>query len=196
MSTASESGITPVTEAQKRQQEFLISPLPSTLTSHIRGNAPAGIKELPVKWLAVFRHRGNSMRVVEVDIVPSVDDEEKIEGRVVVEVDVIPEMRSAEGVLHQAALVFLIDECSTLAMVVANAAEGRNSPPGVSCSINALFHGAATSGTKLRIVNRSLSSSHESNSGRSEVWNVQTHKLIASGTQLTMPPSLPTKRMR
>jgi acyl-coenzyme A thioesterase 13 len=98
MSTVTESGYNPATEAQKRQHEFLVSPLPPTLTSHIQGNAPASIKELPVKWLAVFRSRGNSfahsiaerMQVVEVDIVPNIDDEEKMEGRVVIEVDVTP----------------------------------------------------------------------------------------------------------
>lgn len=110
MNIVTESGFNPATEAQQRQHEFLASPLPPSLTSHIRGNAPVSVKELPVKWLAVFRSRGNSfahfiaekMSVVEVDIVPSADDEKKVEGRVVVEVDVTP------GVHFQAFLPFAL----------------------------------------------------------------------------------------
>ncbi|EAU84249.1 hypothetical protein CC1G_08179 [Coprinopsis cinerea okayama7 len=190
----------PLRKNQQETDNFLRSPLPDAVTRDIRGNAPKAVKELPVKWLAVFRNRGNAfshhiaerMKVTDVDIVTSVDDGHKIEGRVVVEVEVTPEMCDGEGVMHQGALVFLIDECSTLSMVVANAAEGRVTPPGVSCSINTLFHSTATAGTKLRIVNRSLAAGYDSNSGRSDVWDSENHKLIASGTQLTMPPSRPT----
>ena len=70
-------------------------------------------------------------------------------------------------------------------MVVANAAEGNERPPGVSQTINTMFHAHARvsvgssrifsisltrlSGTKLRIVNTSLSTGEDSNAGRTEV---------------------------
>ncbi|TFK28958.1 hypothetical protein FA15DRAFT_611077 [Coprinopsis marcescibilis] len=193
------SGFPPQTKQQLEAHVFVDTPLGAELVRRIKGNAPQSIKALPVKWLAVFRNRGNAfahnvadrMRVTDVDVLPRADDKEKMEGRVVVEVVVADEMCDADGVLSQGALVFLVDECSTLSMVVANANEGRISPPGVSCSINIMFHGSARSGATLRIINRSLASGHDANSGRSEVWDIANHKMIASGTQLTMPPSRP-----
>ncbi|KAJ2923318.1 hypothetical protein H1R20_g2829, partial [Candolleomyces eurysporus] len=108
----------PQNKQQEATQKFIREPLDSSLTEHIEGNAPVSIKELPVKWLAIFRSRGNGFcnhiaeRVVvkEVSIVPRIEDPEKIEGKVVCEVDVKPEMCNADGVLDQGAMIFLIDE--------------------------------------------------------------------------------------
>lgn len=146
----------------------------------------------------------SQMRVTEVGILPKTDSvpplhtssagsdpaqPAPVEGRVVVEIEVTADMCDQQGLLAQGALAFLIDECSTLSMVVANYAEDRPSPPGVSCNISVGFHGVARQGTTLRIVNRSLSVGRGLNSGRSDVWCTQQNKIIATGTQTTMPPS-------
>lgn len=187
----------PLNEAQEMTKLFLETPLDASITDNILGNAPPRVKELPVKWLAIFLNSGNgfcgqladSLKVTEVWIVPSANDPEKLEGKVVCEIVVTPGMCTPNGVLHQGMTGFLIDECSTLCMVVGNAGEGRNTPPGVSCSFNLLFHAQALCGTTLRIVNHSLGAGWAANSGRTEVWDKDNHRLIASGTQLTMPPS-------
>ncbi|KAF6761928.1 hypothetical protein DFP72DRAFT_591708 [Ephemerocybe angulata] len=187
----------PRNEQQEETQQFLALPLDASVIEAIEGNAPIHIKELPVKWLAVFRSRGNGfcnavaekVKVTETWVVPSVEDPGRLEGKVVCEVEATPDMCNSEGNVHEGVLVFLIDECSTLSMVVANASEGRSTRPGVSCSINSLFHGHARSGTTLRIVNRSLGTGDASNTGRTEIWDKGNHKLIASGTQMTMPPT-------
>jgi len=199
---------------QQATAAYIADRLPAEVSAGIRGNAPDDIKEVPVKWLTIFAREhytgalqggelgfggqggsmARAMRVTEVDILPKLDAAETgppgVEGRVVVEIAVTPEMCDHTGVLAQGAVVFFIDECSTLSMVVANYAEGRPSPPGVSCTISVGFHGTARAGTTLRIVNRSLAVGRGVNSGRSDVWCTQQNKIIASGTQTTMPPSL------
>ncbi|KAF8165863.1 hypothetical protein B0H34DRAFT_690749 [Crassisporium funariophilum] len=187
--------------ASQERIDYLQSRLPVDVMAGITGNAPLEIKELPVKWLAIFRNRGKGfagsvadrVKVTDVSIVPSVDDPLKIEGKVTVEVDVTPDMCDARGVLHEGCIVYLLDECSTVAMVVNNAAEGRWSPPGVSMTINTLFHAPALAGTKLRIVNSSLASGDQTNAARTQVWDTNNHRLVASGTQLAMPPSRPSQ---
>ena len=62
----------------------------------VAGNAPREVKEIPLKWLAVFRSRevsfaksvAHRIKVVEVSVVQNPDDRHKIEGKVVLEIDV------------------------------------------------------------------------------------------------------------
>ncbi|KAF8204565.1 hypothetical protein BJ912DRAFT_1027965 [Pholiota molesta] len=181
--------------------DVLQLPLPNNLTAEITGNVSSEIKEIPLKWLAIFRNRGKGfagkiagrLRVVDVSVVPNPDDSSKMEARVTTEIDVTPDMCNAQGTLDKGCIVFLIDECSTTAMVVISAYNDRYNPPGVSQTINTLFHSEAIVGTKLRIVNRSLESGRDANSGKTEIWDTANHRLIASGTQITMPPSVPPK---
>ncbi|KNZ72678.1 hypothetical protein J132_02111 [Termitomyces sp. J132] len=62
----------------------------------VAGNAPREVKEIPLKWLAVFRSRevsfaksiAHRIKVVEVSVVKNPDDRHRIEGKVVFEIDV------------------------------------------------------------------------------------------------------------
>ncbi|KAF8958497.1 hypothetical protein BDZ97DRAFT_1841709 [Flammula alnicola] len=188
---------------QTERLEFLQSRLPEDVIAGITGNASPEIKEIPLKWLSVFRNKGKGfagdiagrVRVTDVSIVASVDDPLKMEGKVTMEITVTPDMCNGQGVLDEGCIVFLIDECSTTAMVVINAYDGLNTPPGVSQVINTFYHSTAIVGTTLRIVNRSVATGRESNAGKTELWDTANHRLVASGTQLTMPPSIPPKWM-
>jgi len=83
------------TDANKRLQ-LLKLPLPAELLAEISGNAPNEIKELPVKWLTIFRKDGKGfagaiagrLKVTEVSVVPHPHDPLKMEGKVVTEIDV------------------------------------------------------------------------------------------------------------
>jgi len=90
---------------------FTADRLPSELTSHITGNVPIEIKELPVKWLAVFRNDAQGfagpvslhMRVTDVSAHPSPDHAKRLQGKVTVEIDVTPCMcSSSPTLLHYA----------------------------------------------------------------------------------------------
>jgi len=83
-------------KAQDFAQQFLRERLDAEEMSLVKGNTPIHIKELPIKWLTIFRSRGNGfcndiaerVAVKEVWLVPSADHPEKLEGKVVVEVEV------------------------------------------------------------------------------------------------------------
>lgn len=76
--------------------EFLSMPIPDEIMSQVAGNASHEVKEIPIKWLAFFRRRGNSfccpisrrLRVTEVSINPNQEDANRVEARVVCEIDV------------------------------------------------------------------------------------------------------------
>ncbi|PPQ68625.1 hypothetical protein CVT25_005535 [Psilocybe cyanescens] len=185
--------------SQVETEAFLRSRLPADITSGITGNTPLELKEIPVKWLAIFRNKGTGfggnisarIKVVDVSVVPNPDDPLKMEGKVTCEIEVTPDMCSSGGTLNQGCIVYLIDECSTLAMVIINAHTGLNTPPGVSQTINTYFHFPAVVSTKLRIVSASLASGEETNTGKCEVWDKNNHRLVATGIQQTMSPSKP-----
>ncbi|KAG6872720.1 hypothetical protein C0995_007287 [Termitomyces sp. Mi166 len=84
----------------------------------VAGNAPREVKEIPLKWLAIFRARkvsfansiAHRIKVVEVSVVNNPDDQHRIEGKVVCEIDVTEDMLNESGYLHEGCAVFLIDE--------------------------------------------------------------------------------------
>jgi acyl-coenzyme A thioesterase 13 len=118
--------------------DVLQLPLPNNLTAEITGNVSSEIKEIPLKWLAIFRNKGKGfagkiagrLRVVDVSVVPNPDDSSKMEARVTTEIDVtpgacsshsstyrnlansvsFPDMCNAQGTLEKGCIVFLIDE--------------------------------------------------------------------------------------
>jgi len=180
--------------------EYLESRLPDSLTADISGNAPIEIKELAVKWFAIlrmnFKENGfagpiaSRVKVTDVSILPSTDDPLRVEGRMTCEIDVTLDMCNEQGVLSGGCIVTLFDEGSNISMVIASAIKGRQSV-GVSQTINMFFHAPAVVGVTLRLVHFSIASDSQMNSGRSEIWDTTNHRLVASGTQLSMSPSTP-----
>jgi len=83
-------------DATTRTLRLLQSRLPAELLAGISGNAPNEIKELPVKWLTIFRKDGKGfagaitrrLKVTEVSVVPHPHDPLKMEAKVVTEIDV------------------------------------------------------------------------------------------------------------
>lgn len=84
------------TNGRHYQWQLLQIPLPAELLAGISGNAPDEIKELPVKWLTIFRKHGKGfagaiagrLKVTEVSVVAHTDDPLKAEGKVITEIDV------------------------------------------------------------------------------------------------------------
>ncbi|KAG6917680.1 hypothetical protein DXG01_001655 [Tephrocybe rancida] len=80
-----------------RSGSFVVSThtFPDDVVAEVAGNAPREIKEVPLKWLALFRARkvsfanpiAHRIKVVEVSVVQNPEDEKRIEGRVVCEID-------------------------------------------------------------------------------------------------------------
>jgi len=170
--------------------------LPHSAIVDITGNAPVEIKELPIKWLALFHDNGKGfagsiMSRVKVTDVSIIHDSStlRLEGKVSCEIEVTPDMCDEQGVLAQGCIFTLLDEGTNISMAVASAAEGGWRPGGVSQTINVFFHAPAAIGVKLHLVHSSIASDSQMFSARSEIWDATNHRLVASGTQLTMSPS-------
>lgn len=178
--------------------------------SHIRGNAPTEIKERLSNIKAYFRSFAptkfqdlpntfgksisNRFAVTEISILSKVDEESKLEGKVVVEIEVDEEMINGAGNIHGGCSAFLVDVCSSLSISALSLATVGKEQPSVSQAINMIYHSPATLGDKLRIVNTSMTLGNRTQSCRTEIWNSTHHRLVASGTHVKMMPSPPPQR--
>ncbi|KAF9553277.1 hypothetical protein CPC08DRAFT_673420 [Agrocybe pediades] len=171
--------------------------------SHIAGNASDDIKQLignPHAFLSGYRNTANSparfgesiqkrLRVTEISIIKKAEEEKKTEGRVVVELEVGEDMLNGGGNIHGGCSAYLVDVCSTLALIALGIANTGELSPSVSQSLNIVYHSPAKLGDKLRLVNTTLTLGARALSARTEIWNVTHHRLVVSGTHIKMNPS-------
>ncbi|KAJ7621291.1 HotDog domain-containing protein [Roridomyces roridus] len=167
--------------------------------SAISGNASDEVKtvlsDIPKFFGARVPNRfGDSivqrMKVTHASLEPKADEPRKKEGKVVCEVEVREDMLNGGGNVHGGCSAFLVDLCSTLALIVFE--------PGVSTvsqSLNIVYHSPATLGDTLRIVNTTLTVGARAMSARTEIWNKTHHRLVASGVHIKMQPSAPAAKL-
>ncbi|KAJ7442131.1 HotDog domain-containing protein [Mycena galericulata] len=162
----------------------------------IAGNVDDGVKKLLSDIPALVGARKNNSKpafgdsilqrlvVTHASLEPKAEEPLKKEGRIVCELDVTEDMLNGGGNVHGGCSAFLIDICSTFAIMVYQP-EGFN----VSQSLNIVYHSPATLGEKLRIVNTTLTVGARAMSARTEIWNATQHRLVASGVHIKMQPS-------
>jgi acyl-coenzyme A thioesterase 13 len=170
--------------------------------SHVSGNAPDDIKRFfnpPVAFvIAVGTNKQFAISIVErmvlkeISILDKTEEPLKKECRVVCELDTEEDMVNSGRHLHGGCSAYLIDLCSTLALVAFGLA--NNEPAAldtVSQSLNIVYHSPAALGDRLRIVNTTMTVGSRAVSARTEIWNDTRHRLVASGTHIKMQPSPP-----
>ncbi|KAF8138823.1 HotDog domain-containing protein [Boletus edulis] len=151
--------------------------------------------KLVQRWLNVMTTHGfgtrsvQHMELVEVSIVPNVDEPTRQEARVVLEMTVTQDTTNSSGKMHGACIVHLVDICTTLPTAAMSFASGGSGSVGVSQSINVVYHAPASLGDKLRLINTSTAMGTRTWNGRIEIWDVTHHRLVASGTQVKMEAS-------
>ncbi|KAJ3528854.1 hypothetical protein NMY22_g9241 [Coprinellus aureogranulatus] len=133
------------------------------------------------------------MRVTEISIIKKAEEPSKLEGRVVQELIVEEDMLNGGGSVHGGCSAFLVDICSTMALIALEFEISRTMSRTVSQSLNVVYHSPAGLGDKLRIVNQTLTAGARAQSVRTEIWNATHHRLVASGTHVKMAPSPPPK---
>ncbi|KAJ3499529.1 hypothetical protein NMY22_g19500 [Coprinellus aureogranulatus] len=139
--------------------------------SSIAGNAPLHVKQAlnglvtSLDSITPPEHRGRSMfgtevysrlKITEVSILKKVDEESKLEGRVVVEAIVEEDMVNILGSIHGRCSAFLVDMCSVMSLFALSLATTGKTPESVSQSINMIYHSPAALGEKIRLVNTSI----------------------------------------
>ncbi|KAI1786935.1 HotDog domain-containing protein [Ganoderma leucocontextum] len=114
----------------------------------------------------------------------------KMHAEVVFEIDMDEDMLNAGGNLHGGCTMFLIDVCSSIALLALGIARDARVEL-VSQAITTVFHAPATVGTRLRIVNKTTSFGARTVSGRTEIWDTTNRRLVATGIHNQMAPSQP-----
>ncbi|TFK28978.1 hypothetical protein FA15DRAFT_664624 [Coprinopsis marcescibilis] len=174
--------------------------------SHIEGNASDEIKRMLSSTFDLFinpqgKKKGpifgediqRRLVVTEISIVKKAEEPKKLEGRVVLECIVAEDMLNGGGNIHGGCSAFLIDNCSTIALIALGLETTGKVIRSVSQSLNIVYHSPAALGDKIRIVNQTLTVGARAHSVRTEIWNVTHHRLVSSGTHIKMIPSPPPK---
>ncbi|KAF8871375.1 HotDog domain-containing protein [Gymnopilus junonius] len=135
------------------------------------------------------------LKVTEVSINKKAEEERKTEARVVLELEVSEDMLNGGGNIHGGCSAFLVDTCSTLALIALGMANTGEFSPSVSQSLNIVYHSPAQLGDKLRLVNTTLTLGARAHSARTEIWTITHHRLVVSGTHVKMAPSTPKSNL-
>ncbi|KAG6334331.1 hypothetical protein ID866_4755 [Astraeus odoratus] len=106
--------------------------LPRFAVDDIAGNAATATKGMV------------ALKLIEVSILPKADEPERQEARVVLEMNVTDEMLNLGEKMHGACIMHLVDICSTLPIIAMSHAQGGSGSPGVSQTINTLYHAPAS----------------------------------------------------
>ncbi|KAI9065054.1 hypothetical protein FKP32DRAFT_1534553, partial [Trametes sanguinea] len=114
----------------------------------------------------------------------------KTQARVVFEIDLGPDMLNPAGNMHGGCTMFLIDVCSSIALVALAVAK-RSNVRFVSQSLTTVFHAPAMGDARLRIVNDTVSFGARTVSARTEIWDITNKRLVATGVHNQMEPSPP-----
>ncbi|KAF4575379.1 hypothetical protein EYR36_006738 [Pleurotus pulmonarius] len=170
--------------------------------SNIAGNASPELKAFVANPLWISNSEtsfaikiAKNIVVTEVSILPKNEEPLKKEARVVCEITVTQDMLNGGGKIHGGCSATLVDICTSYALIAYNMAVIGEATPSVSQAINMVYHSPADLGDKLKIVNTTMSVGARAMSARCEIWNVSQHRLVASGTHITMQPSLPKSKL-
>ncbi|KAI0325013.1 hypothetical protein GY45DRAFT_1261702 [Cubamyces sp. BRFM 1775] len=173
---------------------------PRYLGQHLSDSQRAGIlkfADVILRGKGPFAQTiGERLEITEVAVFEREEDG-KTQMRVVFEIDVSGEMLNSGGMMHGGCTMFLVDvyvllhpACSSIALVALGIATHKYANF-VSQAISTVFHAPASEGTKLRIVNNTVSFGARTVSARVEIWDATNRRLVATGVHNQMPPSAP-----
>ncbi|KAI6146118.1 hypothetical protein BKA82DRAFT_4157837 [Pisolithus tinctorius] len=170
--------------------------IPPVTIDDVTGNASLSTKEHVALWLHRFCWEGRfgtrtakSLKLVEVSILPKIDEPKRQEARIILETTVKEDMLNLAGNVHGACITYLVDICSTLPIMALSRAQGGEGLPGVSQHIDIIFHAPASLGDKLKLITTTITVGGRTASSRIDLWDATHHRLIASGTQIKMEAS-------
>ncbi|KAJ4001439.1 HotDog domain-containing protein [Lentinula boryana] len=137
----------------------------------------------------------DSMILVDVSIGSMPEESSRLEGKVVLQLVVNEDMLNLANTVHGGCLAYFVDFCSSLALVALDVHQSNDYTLSVSQALNIVFHSPAAFGETIRIVNMSVSSGGRSATGRTEIWNENHKRIVASGTHIKMLPSSPKLKL-
>lgn len=111
---------------------------------------------------------------------------------VVHELDVEEDMLNGGGNLHGGCSGFLIDNCSSVVLLMHTDASGKSyrRTADVSQALNFTLHAPARLGTPLKIISTSIAIGGRTSTVRCEIWDTKNERLVASGVHIKMAPTV------
>jgi len=155
----------------------------------IAGNAPLSAKLAIVHEFAAtldktterFSHDvAESLKFLEMSVEKRADTD-NVESRVACECVVTKAMVNGAGNIHGACSAYLIDMCTSFALSLSSLQAGGNGRTGITQSLNVVYHAPAPTGTPIRIIGRSLTSTGGTMAGKCEIWDTKNKRLVSSG---------------
>ncbi|KAF5368184.1 hypothetical protein D9757_011301 [Collybiopsis confluens] len=117
------------------------------------------------------------------------------ESQTVLEIEVNKDMCNIYGTLHGGCAAYLVDLCSSTAIVCYGLYNGTDGT-GVSTSMNLQWHRPITAGKKLKIVSTTVFVEGIIRSARSELRDLTTNKLYVSAVHSTLAAGSRTAAFR
>ncbi|KAJ7578704.1 hypothetical protein C8J56DRAFT_968863 [Mycena floridula] len=168
--------------------------------SIIAGNAPENIKAQLASMIEAHKSGGAAsfdtllrpkISVDEISFFQNVEEPNQIEAKVVCNILVDKDLLNVVDTIHGGCISYLIDHCSSLAIIVATMAKTGTPVIGLSQSLTVIFHAPAHKGDRLRIVNTAVAVGKRSMTAKTEIWNSTQRRLTASGIHVKMDNSPP-----
>ncbi|KAI0071828.1 hypothetical protein K474DRAFT_1668548 [Panus rudis PR-1116 ss-1] len=171
---------------------------PNVLAQTMRA-APGGIaQEIKDEMAYIFENLSDTsgyshslarrLRVTEVSYEPKPDAPSKKTARAVLEIEVDDEMVNDSDILHGACSAFLVDFCGSIVITLQAGITTRKYIGHVSQTISMAYHAPAKLGTKIKIVNTVMSMGKRSMVSRTEIYDTNHDRLVASGIHVKMYP--------
>ncbi|KAL1936956.1 hypothetical protein VTO73DRAFT_3257 [Trametes versicolor] len=131
---------------------------------------------------------GSRLEVTEVSLYEREEDK-KTQMRMVFEVDVNEDMLNSGDTVHGGCSMFLIDVCSFITLYALGIATDRKMRL-VSQALTTVFHAPAKTGAELRIIDTTVAFGARTVTARTEIWDTTHRRLVASGVNSQMQPSV------
>ncbi|TCD64792.1 hypothetical protein EIP91_003629 [Steccherinum ochraceum] len=176
------------------------APVPSSTLSRTILSAPTNgitpeLREHMFKitdGLSSIESYGNTilrnLKVTEMSLLQKEEELGKLEAKMVFETRVDDSMLNDTESMHGGCTAFLVDFCSsiTLSLILAHF---HRPPSQVSQTLSIVYHAPANKGVKVRIVNRTITMGKRIMSARTEVYDAEHSRLVATGVHTKMAPS-------
>ncbi|KAI0748773.1 HotDog domain-containing protein [Daedaleopsis nitida] len=137
-----------------------------------------------------FAHAVGRRLVMEEVAVSERAKDGKLQARLTYTTTVEEDMVNQRGTLHGGCAAYLVDVCSSVALLVLAHTLGKQ-PFYVSQAINTTFHAPAPRGARIEIINTTVSFGARTVSAVTEIWDVTNNRLCVTGVHNKMAPSQP-----
>ncbi|TFL02410.1 hypothetical protein BDV98DRAFT_603619 [Pterulicium gracile] len=184
-----------------------VNTIPDALLDSIKGNVPKNVKAVMshILWFYAFdkptttrfgdriglRTRTTEIDLFDQDTCDAQSSSDSRSMRMVCEVDVVEDMVNYEGTLHSGCIAYLMDMCTSVALVGHSMLITGRPAARVSLALSITYLHPVPLGAKLKVVCITPPPVSANASVLGEIWDVTNNRLAAIAEHGQMSPSAP-----